>query len=148
VVNALRAADEEGAGFIGVAAEGNDMVEILTLELCQGFGTMMGNVDAQFEQHPGGQRINPRGFGSGGKGFAVVSQIVVGQSFGHLGAAGIVGAEKEDAPHKNPLLGKLLLHIINATVYIVVKLYLSRRIYSSGNNKVSCQLFAQQDVLF
>ena len=50
----------------------------------------------QENQHPDGQRVDPRRFRAGRECLEAGAQVVVDQSLGHLGAAGVVGAEEED----------------------------------------------------
>lgn len=79
------------------------MVELLPGEFGQSFGVVAGDVNAQFCQDLPGQRVDPRRDRAGGKGLVTVAKVVVDQPFGHLGAAGVVGAEE-----KNPLF-----HVLN-----------------------------------
>ena len=89
---------------MGVAAEGDNIVEAFPRELVENLGSVSRDVDPQFGQDLDGQGIDPRGLRAGGERLEAVAQVVVDEPLRHLGAAGVVGAEEEDALfHGSPI---------------------------------------------
>lgn len=101
MMDALYPAEKEGALFIGVAAKGDDIVKLLAGELIHGFGTLPGDVDADLGQDANGHRVDLCSFSPGGKCLEAVAKVVVGQSFGQLGTAGVVSEKEKDALFHN-----------------------------------------------
>ena len=58
---------------------------------------LFGNVDANFSHHFDGKRIHAVRLDAGGIGFDLIRFEMTGESFGHLAAAGVAGAEQENA---------------------------------------------------
>ena len=57
---------------------------------------MAGDVDTQFGQYQDGQRVDPGSFSACGKSLKTVAEVVIDQTFGHLGTAGVMGTEEKD----------------------------------------------------
>jgi hypothetical protein len=94
-VKSFYSTKKERAFFIGVTAEGNHMIKALAGEFIQCLGTKERCIDAEFGEYLSSQGVNPCGLGSGGKGLAAITEEVVSQCFGHLGAAGVMGAKEK-----------------------------------------------------
>ena len=92
-MNALRGASENGAVFGGGIANGDDRVEVLTVEFGNGFRTMMGNINADFPHGFDGQRIDAHGFCTRAANLIGIANEMAKKALGHLAASGIAGAE-------------------------------------------------------
>ena len=95
-VNDFGLAGKNGTSFVGVSADGDDVVEGDMGEGIDVLGGVLGDVDAGFGHGFGGEGIEDVGFDAGGPGVDDVGLEVAGPAFGHLGAAGVSGAEEED----------------------------------------------------
>jgi hypothetical protein len=83
--------------FVGVAADGDDAVEVEAGEVGDGFGGVAGDIDAGFGHDADGGRIEAVFFNPGRAGFDAAGVERAGEAFGHLAAATVAGAEEEDA---------------------------------------------------
>ena len=92
-VKAPGGAGKYRAGFIGVAADRDDVIEGLGYKLIHRFRPVLRNVNPDFGHRLDGLRANVRRFGAGGKYLETVSSFVAQQAFRHLAAGGISGAE-------------------------------------------------------
>jgi hypothetical protein len=92
-VKALNGAGEYRAGFVGVAADRDDVIEVLAYKLIHRFRPVSGDVDPDFRHHLDGLRANARRPGAGGEYLETVSGFMAQQAFRHLAAGGISGAE-------------------------------------------------------
>jgi hypothetical protein len=94
---AMGLAGEGGAGLIGVAANGDDGVDLAVEELVEVLGLGVGKVDAAFLEGLDGEGMDVAGgVGAGGGDFDEFAGCFAEEGFGDLGAAGIAGAEDED----------------------------------------------------
>lgn len=89
-------AGEDGAGFLGVVAHGDYVVELDVAETLDGLGAVLRDIDAGHAHDFDGDAVESVGFGSGGVGFEGIGFEVAGPAFGHLTSAGISRAEEED----------------------------------------------------
>jgi len=102
VVVSLNSAEKDWTLLISITAEGNHMIKALPGEFIHRLRTQGRGVDAQLVQYLGCQQVDPCGFGASGIGMDLIAKEVIYQRFGHLGAAGVVGAEEKDSFfHKN-----------------------------------------------
>jgi hypothetical protein len=92
-VKAPRGAGEYRAGFVGVAADRDDVIEGLPYKLIHRFRPVGGNVDSDFRHRRDGFGTNVRRFGAGREHLEPVSSFMAQQAFRHLAAGGISGAE-------------------------------------------------------
>lgn len=97
VVEAVGVAGVDGAGLLGVVADGEDVVEGLVGELVDGFGAVAGKVDAKFGHDADGFRPDEGGSGPGAFDREDVAVVMTEEALGHLAAGGVRGAEDEDA---------------------------------------------------
>jgi hypothetical protein len=95
-MEAFNSTKKEWTFLVGITAQGNYMIKGLPGEFFHRLGAQGRSVDTQLSQNLSSQRVDPCSFSSGGKGLAVVAHKVIGQRFGHLGTARIVGAEEKD----------------------------------------------------
>src|ERR1035437_3193379 len=96
-VEALRFSGEYRADFVGVVADGDDVIELLTQEFVDGLGAMAGDVDAELLHDGDGFGAHFRGLRAGGKDIKATARFVTPQAFGHLAAGGVTGAQNQDA---------------------------------------------------
>ena len=92
-VKAPGGAGEYRAGFIGVAADRNHVVEVSPYKLIYRFRPVGGNVNADFRHRLDSLRANVRRPGAGREYLEAVPSFVAQQAFRHLAAGGISGAE-------------------------------------------------------
>lgn len=96
-VIAVYLAGEHGAGLIGVAADGDDGIDLLPEEFVHVLGVVATDVDADFGHGGDGLRVN---VASRLRACALdVEDVPCGlaeDSLGHVAAAGVSGAEDED----------------------------------------------------
>lgn len=95
-MDSLPAAKIKRTLLVGVAAKSDYVIKALTSELIKALGAVSGDIDSDFPQYLSGPGIDKGGLGAGRKGFDPVSQEMIGNSFRHLGAAGIGSAKKKD----------------------------------------------------
>src|SRR4051812_37936082 len=95
-MNGFGFAREYGAVFVGVAADGDDEIEINGVEGVDVLGLMMRDIDAGFGHDFDGAGIEAVGLDAGGVGFDFGGFEMAGPTLGHLAAAGVAGAEEED----------------------------------------------------
>lgn len=87
---------EHGAGLVGVAADGDDGLDVLVEEFVEVFGSVVGDVDADFLEDFDGHGVDvASGLGASG-GDGVVGEELAEDAFGDVGAAGVAGAEYKD----------------------------------------------------
>src|SRR5579862_4637327 len=88
---------EYRARLTRAVAYGNDVIEVLPGELVDGFRAMPGNVNAELVHDS--DRFRPHHAGPGARTlhFEAVPRVVPEQTFRHLAAGGISGAENEHA---------------------------------------------------
>jgi hypothetical protein len=75
--------------FLRVVAHGQDVIEFLASEFVNAFGSMAGNVDAQFFHGRDGFGPDVARFRARAFDFEAVARVVSQQAFGHLAARGI-----------------------------------------------------------
>jgi len=94
----LRAGDD-GAGFVRGVADGYDDIKLHASrgEILRRFGCMPGDIDPHLGHRANGERIQAVRVGSGGVRIEHIAFEGAGEPLGHLAAAGVAGAEEEDA---------------------------------------------------
>lgn len=102
VVDALSGAGEDGAGFAGVVADGDDVVEMLAGEFVDRFRAVLRDIDADLAQDFHGKTIQSNRVRAGAKDFEAIPSQVAQDAFCHLAAGGIAGAEDQDTFHRQP----------------------------------------------
>jgi hypothetical protein len=101
-VVAMGLAGEGGAGLIGVAADGDDGIDFTVEEAVEVFGLGGGDVDISFLEGLDGEGVDVAGgVGAGGGDFEEVAGGLAEEGFGHLGAAGVSGAEDQYERHRH-----------------------------------------------
>jgi len=95
-VNDFCVSGEYRAGFVGVVADGDDVIEGDGGERVDVLGLAAGDIDAGFGHCPHGSGVHAVGIDAGGIRLDHVALEESGPAFGHLAAAGIASAEKED----------------------------------------------------
>jgi hypothetical protein len=96
-VVAIHLAGEDGAGLVGVAADGDDGFDFLGEEFVEVFGAVGGDVDTDFGHDFDGEGVDVTGgFGAGALDVEEVSGGGAEDAFGEVAAAGISGAEDQD----------------------------------------------------
>jgi len=88
-------AGENGTDFARAVADRNHEIYSLKQEFVDAFGAVIGRVNAEFRERGHSHRMHVRGVRTRGKDFDTVSQIRPQESFGHLTAHGITGADNE-----------------------------------------------------
>lgn len=102
------APEEQWALLLGRSAKCNDMIERVSREFIQRFGPVGGNIYSYFGQSLYRLWIHASLLGPRGICFELIAEVVVDKAFRHLGTAGVVGAEKEDAVfHKEQFISAL-----------------------------------------
>jgi hypothetical protein len=82
---------------VGVVADGHDEIEILRRQIGDGLGALAGYVHAGLGHDFHGAGVESVGFDAGGEGVDLIAFQRAGTAFGHLAAAGVAGAEEQDA---------------------------------------------------
>ena len=77
-------------------ADRHDKIKVLGWQVGDGFGTVAGNVHARFGHDLHRPRIEPVGFDASGEGLDLVAFQCAHPALGHLAAAGVARAEKQD----------------------------------------------------
>jgi len=95
-MNDLGVAGKKGAGFVGMAADGDDIVKGNVEEVADVFGVVGGDIHAGFGHDADGAGIEAVGFDAGGIGVNAIGLEMARPAFGHLAAAGVAGAKKQD----------------------------------------------------
>lgn len=85
-----------GAGFVGVVANGQDVVELLIGELVHRLGAMTGDIDANLLHGFSGLGANSTRMGPRAGDIESISCIMPEQTFRHLTAGRIAGTENKD----------------------------------------------------
>ena len=98
-VHDLGVPGKDGTLLLGLVADGDHQVELLPGQIVHGFGAVMTDIDPQFTHDLNGPGVDPAGPHPGGEGLNLSGQIVIHQTFRHLAAAGVFGAEKQDLIH-------------------------------------------------
>lgn len=88
---------EVGAGFTGLIADGNHIIPVLIGQGVYGFGKVMGDVYADFLHDSHSERMEGGGVSPSAKNLGMTLEIVAEETFSHLAAGAIVGAQDEDA---------------------------------------------------
>src|SRR5580765_8453989 len=96
VVDRVGVSGKDWTGFLGVVADGQDVIKSLTVELIHALGAMPGNVDAQLPHGGNGFGPDAARFRSGTEYLKAVSCVAPQQTFGHLAPRRVSGAENED----------------------------------------------------
>lgn len=81
----------------GLVTEGNDVVEVFTGELVDGFATQGAGVDGEVLKGGIGSRVYFARLGSCAESFEAHRVCVSEHCFGELGASSVCGANKQDA---------------------------------------------------
>ena len=84
VMDADALAGKDRATFVSTVTNGEDVIEMLPIELVHAFGTVGGNVDADLSHCVNRFGSNPARRGSGAEHFKAASGVVTQQPFGHL----------------------------------------------------------------
>jgi len=87
---------KEGAGLAGMVADGDDRIEGDVAQLVKVFRAVAGDIDPGLGHDLDGDWVETMNFDPGGPDFDPVALEGPGPAFGHLAAAGVAGAEKED----------------------------------------------------
>ena len=87
-----------------------------------------GYVDTDLPQYLDGPRIDKRGLGPGGEGLETVTKEMIGDSFRHLGPAGVRSAEKEGFFFHLCLQQSLLIRI--GRIHIRLLLFLPDNLFT------------------
>ena len=91
---------KDGTLLLGLVADRDHQVEGFPGQVVHRLGSMLADIDAQLRHDLDGPGVDPAGPHPRGPGLNLPGQIVVHQSFGHLAAAGVFGAEKQDFQHE------------------------------------------------
>jgi hypothetical protein len=96
-VVAIELAGEHGAGLVGIAADGDDGLNLLVQKLVHVLAGVGADVDADLGHGFDGERMHVTGgFGAGAGDDVIVIQSGAKEAFGKVGAAGVAGAKDED----------------------------------------------------
>ena len=95
LVDVSPGARENRTGFFGAVADGDYVIEPGADKFAGRFGTVPGNVDADFGQRLYRLRSDRSGGCPGTEGQVMTGIEVVEQALGHLGAGGIVGTDEQ-----------------------------------------------------
>ena len=88
-------AGKYGARLVGVVANGDDKSEDFSQQGIHMFGLVFRNIDADLCHDRDGVRMDAPWFRTGAVGLPLLPVYGAEQTFGHLGAAGIMGAKKK-----------------------------------------------------
>ena len=96
-VVAVELAGIHRAGLIGVAADGDDGLDIADEEVVHVLARVRGDVDADLGHRLDAERMDVAcGLRSGAGDFENITRHMAQQAFGKVGTAGVAGAEDED----------------------------------------------------
>src|SRR5687768_863693 len=95
-VDDLGAAGEDRAGLVGVAADGDDVVEGDVRERIEVLGGVPGDVHARLAHHADGAEVHAMRGNAGGVGVDRVRPEMPGPPLGHLATARVPGAQQQD----------------------------------------------------
>ena len=87
---------KERAGFVGVGADGDDVVEGDVEEIIDALGTLLRDIDADLGHHGDGVGVEAVRFNAGGIGVDSVALQGTRPALSHLAATGVSGAKKEE----------------------------------------------------
>ena len=93
-MNALNRLTQYRAAFIGIAAQRDHLFDVIKRDVIKTFGRLSRDVDANLLHDPHGERMDAFRFGAGAENFKSTVGRLPGETFGHLTAAGVAGAEK------------------------------------------------------
>jgi|JI10StandDraft_1071094.scaffolds.fasta_scaffold65153_3 hypothetical protein len=94
---AVELTGEHGAGLIGIAADGDDGLDVLVQELVHVLAGVRADVDANLCHGFDAERVDVAcGLGAGAGDDVAVIERGAEDAFGEMGAAGVAGAEDED----------------------------------------------------
>ena len=88
---------EVGTGFPGLITDGNHIIPVLIGQGVYGLSKVMGDVYADFLHGSNGERMESGGVSPSAKSLGMTMEIVAEETFSHLAAGAIVGAQDEDA---------------------------------------------------
>jgi hypothetical protein len=95
-VHNLRLAGENGARLVRVVADRHDIIKVVRRQFGDGLGPVAGDVYACLGHDLHRPRIQTMSFDASREGLDRVAFQCACPAFGHLAAAGIAGAEKQD----------------------------------------------------
>jgi hypothetical protein len=95
-VESVHLSRKHGAGLIGVAADGDDRVDVAAKEFLEVFGGVAGDIDPDFLEDLDGPRVDiASGLGACAGDFDEISGSGAKDSLGKVAPAGVSGAEDE-----------------------------------------------------